>query len=115
MRFLKSALLAAAFCAAAAAQSFGAAGYFAVVSGAGAVNRGSGVQSATRTATGMYYVEFSRSVANCSFQATTIGPVSGYATVAVFPGFADRVRVFTFGSNGAAANRGFHLTLFCAP
>jgi hypothetical protein len=115
MRAFKTVALAGAFCAAASTQSFAIASFYGIVSANGTTSDGAGVKRSRRTATGQYYVEFSRDVRGCAVQATARGSAGGIATTAGFPGFPTRVRVFTFTRTGAVADRAFNLTLFCAP
>lgn len=99
----------------AAAQSYGVAMYTAMVGANGVINRSNGVTAAGRTATGHYFVEFSRPVAQkCSFQATLFGNQSGQAQI-TGSGIGNRIFVFTFNQNGQPANRFFSLFVYCTP
>lgn len=86
---------------------------FAVVSATGTLGAGRGVDSAARTALGLYTVTFKTDVSACALSATeaTIADGSGAATVA--PASATTIQVRTNDGAGVAADRPFHLTVIC--
>jgi hypothetical protein len=92
---------------------------FAVVSGAGAAVRSRSVTSAARSAEGRYQVIFSADVRNCAYYATigdtSASPLQTAAsiTTASLSSSVNGVAVRTFGSNGNAADRPFHLQVSC--
>ncbi len=91
---------------------------WAVVTSAGELSRGSGVASATKLeGTGRYSVTFSRSVTQCSWQATIASPASGtsygFIEIERLAGTPEALFVGTLGTNGAFADRNFHLAVFC--
>ncbi len=92
---------------------------FAVVSGAGAVVRQRSVSSAARTTTGRYQVIFTSDVRNCAYYAT-VGDTSAsplqtgaQITTASLAANVNGVAVRTYGSNGVAGDRPFHLLVSC--
>jgi uncharacterized Zn-binding protein involved in type VI secretion len=92
---------------------------FAVVSGAGAVVRQRSVSSVARTTTGRYQVIFTSDVRNCAYFAT-VGDTSAsplqtgaQITTASLAANVNGVAVRTYGSNGAAGDRPFHLVVTC--
>ena len=91
----------------------------AVVSGAGALARGRGATSATKTGEGQYQVVFDADVTSCTYFATLGDPAggappAGEIAVSSTAGNANGVTVVTRDSSGAAmADRSFHLTVSC--
>lgn len=96
--------------------------FAATVDADGTFQRGIGVSTVSHDATGVYTVTFTGfSVAPCA--ATASQGLSGEASeiadagtvsVSQVTGVANAVRVYTFDTGGAAADRGFHLYLGCA-
>jgi len=93
--------------------------HLAVVSAAGTIVRGRGVNFIpSRIGTGRYQVIFNRDVRGCTYEATTgltgAGtPGTGYASVGSRAGAPSGVFVSTFDKNGNSSNRAFHLVVFC--
>lgn len=91
----------------------------AAVNGDGTLTRGSGTTSATKLGgTGNYEVEFDRDLSTCFFVAT-VGPAGGGSSqgevnVALRGGNSSAVFVDTNESDGTAADKPFHLMVFCA-
>jgi len=91
----------------------------AVVSPAGAVVRGFGGPTATRTGTGRYAVIFNRNVQSCVYVATigdeaAGGPGSGTVSVATLQTNPNAVDVRTANAaNNAPENHSFHLIVTC--
>jgi hypothetical protein len=91
----------------------------AVVSGAGALVRGRGATSASRSGEGQYAVIFDADVKSCTYFATLGDPASGSAppgeiAVSSAATNANGVTVVTRDSTGAStADRPFHLTVSC--
>jgi hypothetical protein len=91
---------------------------YAVVTGAGVTARGRSVTSAARTAEGRYQVIFDTDIRTCAYFAT-IGdqgaaqPPQGEIAVSALASNVNGVAVRTENSNGAAANRPFHLIVSC--
>ncbi|MGC4805283.1 hypothetical protein [Micromonospora sp. DT233] len=91
---------------------------FAVVNSDGTLARGHDVASATRYGPGEYQVVFHRSLARGAYVATIGGatdcciPPAGEITVAPRLITPNAVFVQTYGSNGAPADRPFHLAVF---
>src|SRR5689334_19425610 len=95
------------------AHAAGFATYFAVVGPTGTVSISSGVNKATRAATGVYDVTFERLVTECGFTVSVTGATPGFAS-------ADRtsgrnVRVSTFLKNGVAHDLPSNIILVCGP
>jgi hypothetical protein len=88
---------------------------WAVVNAAGATQRQSGSTSSANIGTGQYEVIFNRDVTGCSYQATQgeLSGISGETIVQPRGGNANGVYVGTATSAGAAANRMFHVAVFC--
>ena len=89
---------------------------FAVVSGDGALVRGSGVASVARLGAGSYEVAFTQGVAACAHLATlAVGEAAGATgQIGVGPGATDAaVRVETETSSGSNADKAFHLAVLC--
>ena len=85
---------------------------WAVINVSGTTGRGSGVTGSAKVGTGQYEVVFNRDVTTCSYQATmsvSAGEVIAQPRNLVPNG----VFVGTFTSAGAAADRAFHLAVFC--
>jgi len=90
-----------------------------VISAAGAIERGRGATSATKSGEGQYQVVFNTDVHSCTYFAT-LGdpaggaPAAGEIAVGSVPGNANGVLVVTRDSTGAAmVDRSFHLTVSC--
>jgi hypothetical protein len=83
-----------------------------VITSGGAPARGSGLTASTKASTGQYEVLFDRDVVDCSYQVT-MGTIQGEATVQPLGSAPNGVLVGTFTSGGSAADRGFHLAVFC--
>jgi hypothetical protein len=62
--------------------------------------------------TGQYEVVFNRDVTTCSYQVT-MSIMQGEAFAQPRGGVPNGVFVGTFASNGAVADRAFHLAVFC--
>ena len=85
---------------------------WAVINVSGTTGRGSGVTGSAKVATGQYEVVFNRDVTACSYQATmSISP--GEAVAQPRASVPNGVFVGTYTSAGAAADRAFHLAVFC--
>ena len=85
---------------------------WAVINASGTTGRGSGVTGSAKVGTGQYEVVFNRDVTTCSYQATlsvTQGEVIAQPRSLVPNG----VFVGTYSSAGAAADKAFHLAVFC--
>jgi hypothetical protein len=85
---------------------------WAVINVSGTTGRGSGVTGSAKVGTGQYEVVFNRDVTTCSYQATlsvTQGEVIAQPRSLVPNG----VFVGTYSSAGAAADKAFHLAVFC--
>jgi hypothetical protein len=85
---------------------------WAVINASGTSSRGAGLTGSVKLTTGQYEVVFDRDVTACSYQAT-ISASSGEAAVEPRPGVPNGVQVRTFTSTGGAADRAFHLGVFC--
>jgi hypothetical protein len=85
---------------------------WAVINASGTTGRGSGVTGSAKLATGQYEVVFNRDVTGCSYQAT-MSITQGEAVVQPRTSVPNGVFVGTFTSAGAAADRAFHLAVFC--
>ena len=91
-------------------------GRHAVISDTGATVRGRGVASSSQTGTGQYLVVFDRDVRQCVYSATLgdeSGPGTGQIAVTSAASNVNGVRVVTRASDGAVANRSFHLVVSC--
>lgn len=109
-----AACLTAALATAAEAQTY-TAQYFAVINANGATARSSGVESSTRTSTGIYQIVFNRTqLRNCAVTASLLGTAPGSLSMQV-PATGKTATVRTFSKAGAAANRAFHMTVLCGP
>jgi hypothetical protein len=97
---------------------------WAVVSADGDLVRGKGVKSASRLfgdpVLGSYQVTFKRNIRRCGIVATIgrtnaadLDPDPGEIGVAYRNGKRKAAYVKTRGSDGAGANRSFHLAVFC--
>lgn len=91
---------------------------FAVVTGAGVLARGRGVSSAARTSAGRYQVIFGRDVRSCAYFATVAdqgaaAPPAGEISASALASNVNGVSVRTEASNGAAADKPFHLIALC--
>lgn len=92
-------------------------GFFAVVNANGTLARGFGVVSSTRITVGQYQVVFSHDLRGSAYVGTlglagSVGTSpSGEIAVVGRAGVINGVFVQTFASNGAAADRGFHLAI----
>jgi hypothetical protein len=91
----------------------------AVISAAGAVVRGRGATSASKTGEGQYQVVFDTDVRNCTYFATlgdtaAGAPAAGEIAVGSAAGNANGVLVVSRDSAGATmVDRSFHLTVSC--
>jgi hypothetical protein len=90
----------------------------AVVTGNGLLARGRGVGSVTRTGNGRYQVIFDRDVRGCTYVGSVAdpgaaGPPQGQVTLTSLASNVNGVDVRTETSNGAAANKPFHLVVSC--
>ncbi len=92
---------------------------FAVVDDTGTLVRGRNATGAIHLDLGIYEVDFTTSIKNCAFTATTGLPgsdgsnVAGFVTLAGRGGNAEGVYVRTFDSKGDSADLGFHLNVRC--
>jgi hypothetical protein len=90
----------------------------AVVSNVGAAVRARGVASSAQTGVGQYQVIFDRDVRQCTYVATlgdesASGPGNGQISVTSAASNVNGVRVVTRDSEGAVADRSFHLIVSC--
>jgi hypothetical protein len=90
----------------------------AVVSDVGAGIRVRGVSSTAQTGVGQYQVIFDRDVRQCTYVATlgdesASAPGTGQIAVTSAASNVNGVRVVTRDSDGAVANRSFHLIVSC--
>jgi hypothetical protein len=90
----------------------------AVISNVGGAVRVRGVSSSAQTGPGQYQVIFDRDVRNCVYSATlgdesAAGPGNGQISVTSAVQSVNGVRVVTRDSDGAAADRSFHLIVSC--
>jgi hypothetical protein len=90
----------------------------AVISELGAVVRGRGAASASKTGAGQYQVVFDADVHNCAYFATLGDPGAGLPPIGEIgtgsaTGNANGVVVVTRDSTGANVDRPFHLTVSC--
>jgi hypothetical protein len=87
---------------------------WAVINVSGTTGRGSGVTGSAKLSgpAGQYEVVFNRDVTACSYQAT-MSITQGEAVVQPRTGVPNGVFVGTYTSAGAAADRAFHLAVFC--
>jgi hypothetical protein len=85
---------------------------WAVINVSGTTGRGSGVTGSAKLATGQYEVVFNRDVTACSYQAT-MSITQGEAVVQPRTSVPNGVFVGTYTSAGAAADRAFHVAVFC--
>jgi hypothetical protein len=90
----------------------------AVVTGAGVLARGRGTSSATRTAVGRYQVIFDRDVRGCVYSASVgdagaAAPAAGLVETAQLASNVAGVSLRTQNSDGAPADRPFHLIVSC--
>jgi hypothetical protein len=92
--------------------------HHAVVGPNGALVRGRGVTSTSRTGNGQYQVVFDRDVRACAYVAT-IGdesaapPGGGMTNVSQVATNANGVRVVTRNAGGAITDRSFHIVVSC--
>jgi hypothetical protein len=90
---------------------------WAVIAANGATNRNSHAMSSEKVATGQYVVTFDRDVKACAF----VGSLGGIAAESVVGQLsatrrsinANGVFVRTYDSTGTAADKSFHLAVFC--
>ena len=93
--------------------------HFAVIRGVdGGATRARGITSATHSTTGRYQVIFNRDVRNCAYSANlgqvdASNPNDGEIGVSQLNTNVNGVVVRTTASNGALANRSFHLVVIC--
>jgi hypothetical protein len=90
----------------------------AVISELGAVVRGRGATSASKTGAGQYQVVFDADVRNCAYFATLGDPGAGAPPIgeigtSSLPGNANGVFLVTRDSEGTNVDRPFHLTVSC--
>lgn len=89
--------------------------YFAVINANGNTARSSGSFGSIRTAAGTYEVLFNReTLAACAYTASLAGANPGAITIQA-GNAPNKLTVRTFSNTGAAANRGFHVMVMCAP
>jgi hypothetical protein len=91
---------------------------FASVTSAGVLARGRNVSSVARTSEGRYQVIFNRDVRTCGFIATiadagAAAPPQGEIATSALSSNVNGVAVRTENSNGAAADRPFHVIVPC--
>jgi hypothetical protein len=89
-----------------------------VISNLGALVRGRGITSASKTGEGQYQAIFDADVRNCTYFATlgdesASGPGTGQIAVTSAASNVNGVRVVTRDSAGALADRSFHLIVSC--
>jgi hypothetical protein len=89
-----------------------------VISNTGALVRGRGITSASKTGDGQYQAIFDVDVRNCTYSATlgdesASGPGTGQIAVTSAATNANGVRVVTRNSTGELADRSFHLIVSC--
>jgi hypothetical protein len=89
-----------------------------VISNAGALVRGRGITSASKTGEGQYQAIFDVDVRNCTYFATlgdesASGPGTGQIAVTSTASNVNGVRVVTRDSAGTLADRSFHLIVSC--
>jgi hypothetical protein len=92
-----------------------------VVTSAGALARGNGVDSVGRLSTGEYRVDFNRPVAACAHLVvqgrTGVGTkpaeAQGFAETSGDSTGTDKVKVYTFDKGGSSFDRSFHLAVMC--
>ena len=89
-----------------------------VISNVGALVRGRGITSASKTGDGQYQAIFDVDVRNCSYFATlgdesAAGPGTGQIAVTSTASNVNGVRVVTRNSTGELADRSFHLIVSC--
>lgn len=93
-------------------------GCFAVVNADGGFNRGKGVTAVSHPAPGLYIITFNKPVNRCPYQAT-IGRADvqyeprGFIIVSSGPTTINTVRVATFSTANAVADRAFHFSASC--
>lgn len=104
-----------AACGVAEAQSFPG-DYFAVINGnTGNTVRGSGVDTSSRTAVGVYQINFNRNMSTCAYTVSLNGQLAGQITASPQAGQPKRLVIRTFSAIGVPANRGFQVMVMCAP
>ena len=89
-----------------------------VISNTGALVRGRGITSASKTGDGQYQAIFDIDVRNCTYFATlgdesASGPGTGQIAVTSAASNVNGVRVVTRNSTGELADRSFHLIVSC--
>jgi hypothetical protein len=89
-----------------------------VISNVGALVRGRGITSASKTGDGQYQAIFDIDVRNCTYFATlgdesASGPGTGQIAVTSAASNVNGVRVVTRNSTGELADRSFHLIVSC--
>jgi len=121
-KMISAAALAAAIASSAIAATpppAGAQSGWAVVQDDGTLVRGKNATGAIHLSTGVYEVDFTTSIAKCSFTGTIGLPGSsgtnspGFITVAGRGNNADGVFVKTYDQAGASTDLGFHLNVRC--
>lgn len=119
MKIRWAGLLALGACVAASAAGaqgfgFGFANFSAVVTAHGVVTVGSGIQSSTRTARGVYVIVFTRDVSSCAIVASPRGTAGGQVSISQPPNHPTRITVSTFSKTGAATDLTFALVASCS-
>ena len=89
-----------------------------VISNLGALIRGRGITSASKTGEGQYVAILDADVRNCTYSATlgdesASGPGTGQIAVTSAASNVNGVRVVTRNSTGDLADRSFHLIVSC--
>jgi hypothetical protein len=85
---------------------------FAFVNGAdGALGEKRGATASSRSALGVYSVDFSSDISKCARTATVTGTGPGQITTALTD--ADTIAVRTWDGTGGAADQSFHLVVTC--
>ena len=85
---------------------------WAVINASGTPARGAGLTASTKLSAGQYEVVFDRDVTACSYQVT-MALTTGESIAQPRSGVPNGVFVGTFSSTGGAADRAFHLAVFC--
>jgi hypothetical protein len=95
----------------------GGSGLWAMINADGTIARRSGVLSASHTQTGIYRVQFNRTITSCAWLATIASAQSttlyGMIEAELASGTTDSVQVGTRDINGLAADRGFAVSVLC--
>jgi hypothetical protein len=93
----------------------GTSGLFVAMEAGGTPDRSSGVLTTSKTGTGKYSIRFNRDVSTCLYLATIGAGTSttGMVSTATSDTTKDTVTVTTLNAAGTAADRPFHLMVFC--